>query len=117
MNQIYIAGLIFLSGFLTYSAVSHLTNGRRGLQFRVHALLAGICLVMAALIPSEIMVLRAGNLADYLAASRFNVAGLILISSLLPWFFAEYADVHPKPVLFGSSFLHAAVFLANLIQP
>jgi hypothetical protein len=87
LSQIYTIALIFLSGFISYSAVNHFTMGRHQPQDRAHLLFAGMCLAMTLYILPRVMELRATTIDGGLSALRLCLACVILFLSLLPWFF------------------------------
>lgn len=57
------------------------------------------------------------SVSDIVSALRLNIVFYILLTALLPWFFAEYTGVRPMPVLVGFTALFAVLFVLNLTQP
>lgn len=116
-NQFYISGLIFLAGISAYSAIQHFAYKRWWPQRRVHLLFAAIALLVSLHSLSFVLLSHATTVATYLAALRANLAIVLMLITMILWFFAEYSNVRPLPVLAGFSILFALLFFVNLIQP
>jgi len=113
----YSTSLIFMAGFCLFSAFRHFTAGQPGQQRSVHLLFAGITLLLVLSILTAVINYNTSAVADHITWVRVNIAINILMFALLPWFFALYGGVRPKPVLAGSAALCMLLFYINLTQP
>ena len=115
--EIFTPAMIFLSGISAYSAIQHLTLEQRWPQRRVHLLFSCICFLITLFVLSYVNIFKMTTVNEINSALRLNLVFYILLTALLPWFFAEYTGVRPKPVLIGFSVLFAVLFILNLTQP
>jgi PAS domain S-box-containing protein len=118
--ELYTPSLIFMAGFCAYSALQHCNLEQRRPQRRLHLLFGGISLLMSLFALSTVQIFQMTTVADYIPMLRLNLAFYIMLVALLPWFFAEYTGIRPKPVLAGLTGLtglSAVLFCANLILP
>jgi PAS domain S-box-containing protein len=113
----YFTSLIFLAGICLFSAVNHFTTHQPRQQRRVHLLFAIIAISMVLSILTTVIDYNTPTLEDHITWLRLNIAFYIVPFALLPWFFAEYSGVSPKPVLAGSAALCILLFFINLTQP
>ena len=113
----YSTGLIFLAGFCLFSAFRHFTAEQPGQQRRVHLLFAVITLSLVLNTLAAVINYNTSTVADHITWLRTNTAINILMFALLPWFFALYSGVRPKPVLAGTAALCVLLFFINLTQP
>ena len=115
--ELYAPALIFMAGFCAYSALQHCTLEQRWPQRRLHLLFGGISLLISLFALSVVHIFQTTTVAGYIPMLRLNIALYILLVTLLPWFFAEYTGIRPKPVLAGLTGLSAVLFCVNLILP
>lgn len=115
--KLYIPALIFLAGMICFSAIQHYTIKPRRSQRPVHLLFASISLAVTLFTLSNAQLFLTTTITDYIPTLRLNITFAVLIFALLPWFFAEYAEVRPTPVLIGFTGLCSLLFVVNLTQP
>jgi len=116
-HNFYSTSLIFLAGFCLFSVVNHFTALQFSSQRSLHLLFAGITLSLIGTILSSVIYFNTSTVADHLTWMRVNINFNIVLYALLPWFFALYSGVRPKPLLAGSSLLSLLLFFINFIQP
>ena len=115
--HLYIPASIFLAGMIFFSAIQHYTIKSRRSQHRLHLLFGSISLLVALFTLSNVQLFLTTTVAAYIPILHVNIALAFLIYTLLPWFFAEYAEVRPLPVLVGFTGLCFMLFFVDLTQP
>lgn len=117
MYEIVIPSLYWLAGILSFATVFHFVVAINPPRDRVHLLFSAISFVTIFIALSHIRSLQAVTNAEYILALRWNIATILLLMLLFPWFIALFTGVHPRSLLVGLSVLQAALFVANLVQP
>jgi PAS domain S-box-containing protein len=116
-GHLFISAQILMAGFTAYAAIQHYSNQHRWSGDRLHLLFAAIALLTSLWALSFVFVFQSTSVADCLAATRTNVAIVLLLASIVPWFFADYSGIRNNSLLVGLSGQCAVLFIANLIQP
>ena len=84
IRQIYALFLVFLAGFLVYSAINHIATERRMPQNRAHVLFAGMCLTLVIALLFRFLSFRETDVGPFLFSFRLYLAASMLFLALWP---------------------------------
>lgn len=117
MIEVLIAALYLASGAGAYAAIEHLSTGMTPPRSANHLLLAAMCVLAALGAIFQARTLQAASTADFVRALRLNLAAMLAVASVFPWFIAGYTGARARPFLAALTALFAALLVANQVLP
>jgi len=117
LNSFTIYSLLILCGICMYAVINHLTVALRQPLNRVHLCFAFLCLAVALAVLGQVQAYQAHTVSDFISATRWNIAFIVIGLTLFLWFIAGFSNVQPRPILLGITVSFAILFLLNLFGP
>ena len=117
MHHIVIPGLYLLAGIMVYAAVYHFASAISLQRDYVQMLFAAMCLLVVphALFHGE--MLQSPDVTAFARALKWDLATILLLLILLPWFVVMSSEERHLPLPVGLSFLFVVLFFVNLARP
>ena len=117
MINIVIPSLYLLAGVCAYATLIHLSAGLRRPFDLTHIIFGCMCLLMAPFAITHASTLQATDISQLTVALKWNLAIVLVVLALLPWFIAQYTGKYPRPFLLGLTALFAVLSIVNFMAP
>ncbi len=117
MDAIVVSSLYVIAGIVAYAAAHHFLIAAKPSKNVTQMLFAVMCVLSVFFALFLARNLKSGNTAEFISTLRLNLAAILLLLAVLPWFIGLYTGLMIRPLMTGLSALFALLFLVNLFLP
>src|SRR5689334_21738550 len=117
MGSVWVIALFVASGVFLHATATHVIGGLQRPLDHTNLLFGGVCLAAVGMALSLAFVYAVRTPEQYMLALRWNLALVMLLCAVFPWFVAALTGVRAVGWLSASTTLLIVLFLLNLFEP